>query len=137
MPFRRVVLTVCVKAALALAPTASAQTTRCRGNPYGAIDPKRVPHSDQHARDQPAAGNHWICAALPRRPIRRRVRAVILDCSSAVPRTHYPFTWGARWDAGIWHLTYQTRESKQNPGNLYWHATAKHGRERVTMDLGS
>ncbi len=124
-----------VLAALALAPAASAQTTKCRGNRYLVIQSSGFPG----IRNERAIN-------LPRRTSGYAPRCLVADSiasgiqyfwSQHQRLPHSLPVHGARWDAGVWQLQYTVRHVKAEPAVVYRHLVARHGRQRVTMDLVS
>jgi hypothetical protein len=129
----QIVAVLTVAASLATALPAAARSVHCSGNRYHAIDRAafpgirneqafNLPHltSDYAPRclvaDSIAGGIQLFFAAHQRFPKRLAIH-------------------GGRWNAGTWRLSYTKHQFA--PGAEYQHATARHARERVTMDLTS
>lgn len=131
---RKVLLAAAFAAAIVTVPAIAAPAGRvkCSGNRYGAIDPAAFP-----------AIRNEIAVGLPRLTSGYAPRCLVADSIGGSIQQfwrhhqrlpHRLMVRGARWDAGRWRLGYRRRRSGDNP---YRRATARHGREIVTMDLAS
>jgi hypothetical protein len=132
MPLSRVLPPAVIAAlALAIAPAAGAQTTRCSGNHYLLVS----------THISPSVG-HIVAVGLPPltdgyAPRCLVAEAIAADVQQFRNRHHrYPRSlriYGAQWDGGVWKLRYVTRRAG---GKRYQHATAQQGAKRVTADFG-
>lgn len=133
MPLRRGAPSLVVVVVLTLAASAQAQTTRCSGNHFHAIDRSAFPGISKER-----------AINLPRRTSGYAPRCLVADSIAGLIQVYFHKhkrfprslqVHGARWNAGTWRLRYIKRQFA--PGAQYEYAVARHGRETVTMDLTS
>jgi hypothetical protein len=133
MPLSRALPTAVLAAlALAIAPAgANAQATRCNGNYYLLVN----------THISPSVAN-IMAVGLPRLTDGYAPRCLVAEAIAGNVQQfrnghhRYPKSlriMGARWDGGVWRLSYVTRKAD---GRRYQHATAHQGTKRVTADFG-
>ncbi|HEX3977719.1 MAG TPA: hypothetical protein VHW96_15740 [Solirubrobacteraceae bacterium] len=117
--------------ALAIAPAANAQTTRCSGKRYLLVSTHISP-----------SVAHIEAVGLPRLTDGYAPRCLVAEAIAAGVQQfrnqhhRYPKSlriYGAQWDGGAWKLSYAARKAGSK---RYQHATAQQGAKRVTADFG-
>jgi hypothetical protein len=118
----------------AMPAVAAAQTSRCRAGAYlGANSIPGYFPSVQHLR----------AVNLPRRTDGYAPRCLVADSIGGLIQEGFRLhrrlprrvtAMGARWYGGRWRVSYYERQLPHNDGP-YYHAVARHGRQRVAMDL--
>jgi hypothetical protein len=114
---------------------AGAQITKCNGHTYQAIDKYGFPAIQRlRAINLPLLTDGYA----PRCLVAESVAGLVQDRWSVTHRlSSRVHPRGARWDGGIWRLTYQLRHFPPPDRNPYQYMTARHGTQLITADLTS
>jgi hypothetical protein len=124
-------------AAALLAPSAAgAQTTKCNGHTYFGIDPSAFPAIQQlRAINLPRLTDGYAPRCLVAESVAGLVQTRWRATRGHLPRLVHPR--GARWDGGIWRISYQQRLGPAPDRNPYEYMTARRGRQLITAHLTS
>jgi hypothetical protein len=132
---RKFFIVLLLAAALFAPNTAGAQTTKCNGHTYLLIDPNGFPSIQQlRAVNVPPLTDGYA----PRCLVAEGVAGLVQDRWSTthrLPRLVHPM--GARWNGGIWRVSYQRRLGPPPDRNPYYYMIARRGRQRITANLTS
>ncbi len=136
---------VILAAFLALAPAASANTTRCTGNRYGGITP-RFRITNELATNLPRLTSGYAPRCLVADSVVGEVENGVGSNAfrRCVLSAHNVNVWkchvgGARWEAGVWTVRFKGHFDQVVLGAVTGsdHVVATHGRERVSFNMST